>query len=671
MSNRLKNEKSPYLLQHRDNPVDWYPWCREAFERAAREDKPVFLSIGYSTCHWCHVMAHESFEDEEIAGILNREFVSIKVDREERPDVDSVYMSVCQAVTGSGGWPLTILMTPEQEPFFAGTYFPKRSRFGQPGLADILSRAAELWRHDREELLDTGEQIAFSVRQSHPCRNGTPEKELLRSGYGMFQRQFDEEWGGFGFAPKFPTPHNLLFLMRYASAENAPEALHMAERTLDAMAQGGIFDQIGGGFSRYSTDEKWLVPHFEKMLYDNALLILVYLKGYQVTGQEQYAEIARRTADYILRELTDEEGGFYCGQDADSDGVEGKYYVFDPEEIQSVLGEVDGKEFCRLYGINPAGNFEGASIPNRIGQRESGWQADDVRLQQLYEYRRKRTRLHKDDKILLSWNGWTIMALASAGQILEDGRYLDAAVKAQQFLAFHMVDSDERLYLRYRDGETAYAGQLEDYAVYALALLELYQSTFQTGYLKEAIRRAGQMTELFEDRENGGYYMTARDAERLISRPKETYDGAIPSGNSAAGMVLQKLALLTGETRWQEAAERQLRFLAGEIEEYPAGYSYSLLALAEALYPHRELVCAAVGGVPRELFRYLREHSADGLHVLVKTPENAQELSECAPFTSEYPLPENGAVYYLCENGACRTPETEFGKVIAAVREGE
>lgn len=665
MSNRLKYEKSPYLLQHGDNPVDWYPWCREAFDRAAKEDKPILLSIGYSTCHWCHVMAHESFEDEEIAGILNREFVSIKVDREERPDIDSVYMSVCQAVTGSGGWPLTILMTPEQKPFFAGTYFPKYSRYGQPGLADILNRAAGLWKHDREELLDTGEQIASSIGAGAPYGKGTPEKGIFRNAFEMFHRQFDGEWGGFGFAPKFPAPHNLLFLMRYALAENEPEALHMAEHTLDAMARGGIFDQIGGGFSRYSTDEKWLVPHFEKMLYDNALLILAYLKCWQITGEEAYADIVRRTADYILRELTDEAGGFYCGQDADSDGVEGKYYVFGQEEILSILGEMDGKEFCRLYGITPGGNFEGKSIPNRIGQQESGWHIGDIRLQKLYEYRRKRTELHRDDKILLSWNGWMIMALACAGRVLADERYLDAAVRAQQFIASHMVDPDDRLYLRFCGGEAAHAGQLDDYAVYGLALLELYQSTFQTAYLKEAIRRAGQMSELFEDYEGGGYYMTARDAEKLISRPKETYDGAIPSGNSAAGMLLQRLALLTGEVKWQEAADRQLRFLAGEIREYPAGYGFSLLALAEALYPHRQLVCAAGRGIPEELVRYLRKHPADGFLVLIRTPENERELSECAPFTAEYPVPECGAVYYLCEDGVCRAPETDFGKIAA------
>ena len=369
MSNRLKNEKSPYLLQHGENPVDWYPWCDEAFKKAADENKPVFLSIGYSTCHWCHVMAHESFEDEKVAELLNKNFVSIKVDREERPDIDSVYMSVCQAVTGAGGWPLTVIMTPEQKPFFVGTYFPKGSRYGQPGLMDILREVNSLWKSRRNELENNGEMITNAIcqaTQSQGTMSLKPDKTILKRAYKMFQEQFDWEWGGFGVAPKFPTPHNLLFLMRYAEAENVPEAMKMAEVTLEAMAKGGIHDHIGGGFSRYSTDKRWLVPHFEKMLYDNALLLWTYAEAYRITRKEMYAVVARHTADYMLRELQGE--GFYCGQDADSEGVEGKYYVFTPEEVKSVLGDADGEEYCRFYNITATGNFEGKSIPNRIGK---------------------------------------------------------------------------------------------------------------------------------------------------------------------------------------------------------------------------------------------------------------------------------------------------------------
>lgn len=686
MSNRLKSEKSPYLLQHKDNPVNWYPWCEEAFHRAKEEDKPVFLSIGYSTCHWCHVMAHESFEDEAVAQILNQGYICIKVDREERPDIDAVYMSVCQAVTGSGGWPLTIVMTPEQKPFFAGTYFPRERYYGRPGLVDILRELLSLWKNRREELIRAGEEITAAINWTGNAANpgdrrvSRKDHAILRKAYQIFAQQFDPVWGGFGRAPKFPAPHNLLFLMRYAREEEGcrtdgegSEALHMAERTLDAMAEGGIHDHIGGGFSRYSTDERWLVPHFEKMLYDNALLILAYLEIYRLTGKEKYADTVRHTADYILRELTDERGGFYCGQDADSDGVEGKYYVFTPEEIESVLGKEDGQAFCRLYGITVAGNFEGKNIPNRIRYTENGKKSETERatdleegekdclgqtawIKALYEYRLRRTKLSKDDKILLSWNAWTILAFARAGAVLKEDNYLEAAKRAQRFIETHMTGEDNRLYLRYRDGETAHKGQLEDYAVYVLALLELYGTTFQTEYLGNAILRAQQMVAFFEDSEAGGYYISASDAGRLIARPKEIYDGAIPSGNSAAAMALQRLALLTGENRWQEAAGRQLGFCAGEIQEYPAGYSYALLAMADAVYPHKELVCAVSGRMSEELRMQLAELAAGGMSILVKTEDNKEELAECAPFTAEYPIPQEGEMYYLCEDGACRAP---------------
>ena len=661
--NCLQSEKSPYLLQHRNNPVDWYPWGSEAFQKSVSEDKPIFLSIGYSTCHWCHVMAHESFEDAEVAELLNRDFVSVKVDREERPDVDAVYMSVCQTLTGSGGWPLTVVMTPEQKPFFAGTYFPKRRRYGQPGLTDILSRIARLWRDDREQLLQAGEQITAALAQEQPSGGREPDRELLRKGYRLFRQRFDATWGGFGSAPKFPAPHNLLFLMRYAALEEEPEALAMAEVTLEAMARGGIHDQFGGGFSRYSTDEKWLAPHFEKMLYDNALLLMAYAEAYQLTGKASYADTARRTADYILRELTDQAGGFFCGQDADSDGVEGKYYLFTPEEVCEALGEEDGREICRLYGITTRGNFEGKNIPNRIEQEEPALPANDERLQKLRAYRLNRTALHKDDKILLSWNAWTILALARAGRALADERYGGAAIKGAQFIEENMIDGQNRLYLRWRDSDAAHAGQLEDYAVYALALTELYRLTFNPVYLQNAIQRGQQMVELFEDKEYGGYFITASDAERLIARPKETYDGAIPSGNSAAAAVLQRLAALTGDPFWQEAADRQLRFVASEIDHYPAGYSFALAALADALYPHRELVCAVSGGVPEELGAFLRTHPAESLSILVKTAENAEALAVCAPFTGEYPIPAGGAAWYLCENGTCQAPVSDFNRL--------
>ena len=660
MANRLKQEKSPYLMQHGENPVDWYPWCEEAFQKATREDKPIFLSIGYSTCHWCHVMAHESFADSEVADLLNREFISIKVDREERPDIDAVYMSVCQAMTGSGGWPLTIFMTPEQKPFFAGTYFPKYGGYGRFGLMDLLERVADLWKNNREELLRAGSQITAAINQEQTGNGQKPNRSLVERAYSQLAKRFDHKWGGFGAAPKFPTPHNLLFLMRYADTLQESNAMKMAEITLEDMAKGGIFDHIGGGFSRYSTDEMWLVPHFEKMLYDNTLLLIAYTKAYQHTKKESFADTADRTAGYILRELTDEEGGCYCGQDADSDGVEGKYYVFTPEEVKTVLGEADGVEFCRLYDITDSGNFEGKSIPNRIYSSGNGWDMDDPRLEKLYDYRLNRTKLHKDDKILLSWNAWAMLALAKAGQVLEEPSYLDAAVRIHVFIERKMVDGNDRLYLRYRDGDAAYVGQLEDYAVYALALLELYRVTFDAKYLQAAVHRTKQMVELFEDKAKVGYFMTAYDGEQLIARPKETYDGAMPSGNSVAAIVLQTLASLTGERSWQAAADRQLSFLAGEIGEYPSASCFGVLAMMDALYPHRELVCATSDGLPDELKNYLKLHPSDDLQVLLKTKRNAETLAECAPFTKDYPIPEQGAMYYLCENGACKAPVSDF-----------
>jgi len=662
MENRLSNEKSPYLLQHKNNPVQWYPWGAEAFEKAKAEDKPVFLSIGYSTCHWCHVMAHESFESQEVAQILNRAFISIKVDREERPDVDAVYMAVCQEITGSGGWPLTVIMTSEQEPFFAGTYFPKQGNFGQIGLIELLERVEQLWNRERQSLLKAGKQITAAIGSDRREGKGQEKQKLIEKAFAQLRQSFDNRWGGFGPAPKFPAPHNLLFLMRYSSVTRDKTAMKMAVITLENMARGGIQDHIGGGFSRYSTDHKWLVPHFEKMLYDNALLLMAYVRAWQYSNEKHFADVAVRTADYLLRELQDEQGGFYCGQDADSEGVEGKYYVFTPEEVKSVLGEADGEEFCRRYNITPHGNFEGASIPNRIHGKEEIWDRKDARLKKLYDHRVQRTPLHKDDKILLSWNGWAMIALTMAAVALGQKEYLDAAGMAHDFIQKNMLDEQDRLYLRWRDGEAAHAGQLEDYGVYALALLELYKATFDVSYLREAIHRAEQMVALFEDQE-GGYFMTASDAEQLIARPKQTYDGAIPSGNSAAAMVLQKLAALTGEEKWRKAALRQLDFLAAAVDGYPASSSFGMMAMMDGLYPHRELVCCVKEGIPGALTDYLKGRPAQELHILVKTEANSQKLAEAAPFTADYPIPDQGAKYYLCDNGACKAPVSKFAEL--------
>ena len=662
MSNRLQNQESPYLLQHKDNPVDWYPWCQEAFQTAAEKDKPIFLSIGYSTCHWCHVMAHESFENNEAAEILNRFFVCIKVDREERPDIDSIYMSVCQALTGSGGWPLTIIMTPKQKPFFAGTYFPLKSRYGQAGLIDILKQTANMWRTDRKKLLTASDRITEVINQSIYQEERTPDKSILQNAYEIFKRRFDPDWGGFGSAPKFPSPHNLLFLIRYSQLKKDSFAMKMAKTTLYSMERGGIHDQIGGGFSRYSTDEIWLIPHFEKMLYDNALAALAYTQAYYATKEKIFEQTAKKTLDYMLRDLYDNQGGFLCAQDADSNGEEGLYYLFTQNEVEQVLGIQDGREFCELYGIN--GNFGDKSVPNRIGQTSEGWDKSDIRLKKLYDYRLKRASLHIDDKILLSWNSWAIIAFAKAAAAFDNSLYMETAVKAQMFIENNMTDADKRLYLRWRNGKTAHKGQLDDYAVYSLALITLYETTFKPEYLYKAILYAEMMIEFFEDKNNGGFFLTASDAEELISRPKETYDGAIPSGNSSALTTLQKLSFLTGEIKWKDASERQMRFMASAAAENPSGHSFALLAMNYSMYEQKELICVSDKITDDEMKILAVKSLQDDLHILVKTRSDTEILEKCAPLLKNYNIPSKGTVYYLCENGTCRSPETDINKVL-------
>ena len=651
MSNRLSTERSPYLLQHAENPVDWRPWGPEVFEEAKRTDKPVLLSIGYSTCHWCHVMAHESFEDETVAQAVNAAFLPVKVDREERPDVDAVYMAACLAMNGSGGWPLTVLLTPDQKPFWAGTYLPKDQ------LLHLLRKAARLWREDRAGVLVTGDTLTAHLQQEGQARPGTPSRELVRQAVSQFAQSYDERWGGFGAAPKFPTPHNLIFLLRYAQLAKEEHAREMALHTLNNMYRGGLFDHVGGGFSRYSTDQHWLVPHFEKMLYDNALLALAYTEAFQHARCPIYGEITRRTLDYVLRELSGPQGGFCCGQDADSDGVEGKYYALTPDELAQALGGVDGLRFCQWYGITPEGNFEGKSIPNLLGQSQFNQDPEDMAAlrEQVYAYRLSRTALHRDDKVLTAWNGLAMAALARAGLVLDEPRYLDAARQTAEFLAEKLTTSDGRLLARWRDGDAAHPGKLDDYAFLAYGLLELYSATFDASYLTRAVGLADCLLKLFFDGERGGFYPYASNGEQLLTRTKEAYDGAMPSGNSIAALVLFRLSRLTGEMRWREAADLQLSWLAGAAEGYPAGHSFAMLACLEELWPTAELVITAQKP-PEELRGFLREAPRLGLTVLVKTQENAGTLAALAPFTKDYPIPAQGAQYYLCQGGACAQP---------------
>ncbi len=588
--NRLIREKSPYLLQHAYNPVDWYPWGDEAFEKARSEDKPVFLSIGYSTCHWCHVMETESFEDEEVAAALNKDFVAIKVDKEERPDLDMVYMAACQLYTGQGGWPTTLLLTPEGDPFFAGTYFPKESRNGMAGLLSILAATAKSWKESREELINAGRQMTRRLNEGNDF-DALSVAELpltdqpIYDGINQLRNAFDERNGGFGRSPKFPTPQNLLFLLAAHEAKIDNSSLEMAEFTLEQMYRGGIFDHIGNGFCRYSTDPYWLVPHFEKMLYDNALLSYVYTEAYRLTEDAFYREVAESIFDYVLREMTSPEGGFYCAQDADSDGEEGKYYLFTRQEVLDQLKEEKGESFCDSYDITQWGNFEGLNIPNLLRNqkyREAGkmfaWQREI-----LLDYRLDRMNLHKDDKILVSWNGMMIASLAFAARVFNERKYLSAAEKAAGFIDANMTKKDGRLRVRYRNEEAAGNGYLDDYAYYVWGLLELYEITRKVSYLQKALDYNNRMIDDFADEEGGGFFFTSSNSEKLIWRPKETYDGAIPSGNSVAAWNLLRLARKMDSSELMEKTENQLRFLVHSANRYPAGHCLTLFVLCRYL----------------------------------------------------------------------------------------
>ncbi len=575
MSNRLAKETSPYLLQHKDNPVDWYPWGNEAFERAAREDKPIFLSIGYSACHWCHVLAHESFEDAEIAELLNKYFISVKVDKEERPDIDSVYMAVCQAFTGSGGWPTSIFMTADGKPFFAGTYFPKTSRGGMIGFRELLLAIHEKWVSDRDVLLKQSDKIINHLNSSESVPN-TQVQDMTRLAVSQYEQIFDEKFGGFGRAPKFPAPHNLLFLLDYYERYKMPSSLYMAEHTLVQMYRGGMFDHIGFGFCRYSTDKKFLVPHFEKMLYDNALLILAYCKAYSVTKKEIYLDIAEKTAAYILREMTSPDGGFYSSQDADSDGEEGRYYLLTPKEVADVLGQEDGDRFNRHFNITETGNFEGKNIPNLL-KGDPHDKAFEPFLSALYDYRKERYSLHRDEKILTSWNSLMIAAMCELYLVSKKEIYLSAAQNADRFIQKHLCD-DDTLYVSYHMEKRGIRGFLDDYSAYIFAQLSLYCATLEQEYLDRAKRLCDKVVSDFGD-SAGGFYLYSKGHEELILRPKETYDGAIPSGNSLMAYSLVRLSLLTAEGRYKTAAERQLDFLTQSASRYPTGHAMFLTAL--------------------------------------------------------------------------------------------
>ena len=639
MSNHLKNATSPYLLQHAENPVDWYPWCDEAFEKARREDKPVFLSIGYSTCHWCHVMAHESFENKTVAESLNRHFISIKVDREERPDIYSVYMSVCQAFTGSGGWPMSIFMTWDKKPFLAGTYFPVQSRYGMPGFLDLLNATVNQWNRKREELLHSADQIIAHLRQSESSHRMIDDTDFVKQAVQMYFDSFDNAHGGFGDAPKFPVPHNLLFLMLYAKHEADADALEMVEKTLLQMRKGGIFDHIGGGFSRYSTDRYFLVPHFEKMLYDNALLLLAFTAAYAMTKRPVYLDTAERTVRYVFREMTSPDGGFYSAQDADSEGMEGKYYTFTLSEILSVLGKEDGKRFADAFDITADGNFEGGNIPNLL--RSNRLCNDfETELRTLYNYRKQRFKLHLDDKILASWNSMMIAALSALYRVSGNEEALQAAVKAQQFIETNLCDGS-RLFTSFRDGNRSQNSFLDDYAFYIAALAELYQSTLDTKYLDRAEQLCSEAVRRFADHDNGGFCLADSGSRELFINPKESYDGAVPSGNSLMAYNFVRLYQMTEKEDYGKLARKQLQFMAFQAQDYPAGHSMFLLAKLIYENPLKHVVIAL-------------KNRSDLEKVKGRLPllANIIVVSEC----KDYPMIHDSMTFYVCQNHACLAP---------------
>ena len=689
--NRLADEKSPYLLQHADNPVDWYPWGEDAFAAAAEQDKPIFLSIGYSTCHWCHVMEHESFEDTSVADLMNEYFISVKVDREERPDIDNIYMTVCQMLTGGGGWPLTIVMTPDKKPFFAGTYFPKEGRFDRMGMLDLVPRIGNMWRNDRGKLLTSADKIVNHLQSaSSPVGTKALNEQTLKKAYQEYVDRFDNERGGLEGRMKFPTAHNLSFLLRYWKRTGEGNALQIVEKTLQEMRKGGIWDHVGLGYHRYSTDPDWLVPHFEKMLYDQAVSSIAYLEAYQATDKEEYARTAREIFAYVLRDMVSPEGGFYSAEDADSEGEEGKFYLWTAQEITDILGENDGRLFNRMFNIRKSGNFReegtgesnGRNIPHlkfdvpTLADKEDIAESEMLRKMEemrsrLFEVREKRVHPLKDDKILTDWNGLMIAALAKGAQVLGDETYAAAATKAADFVLDRLMTEDGRLIKRYRQGVASFPAHLEDYAFTLWGLLELYEATFELTYLSHATKLTDTMIDLFWDDENGGFFFTADDGEALIVRTKEIYDGAIPSGNSVAASVLLRTGRITGNTVYEEKAAMIGSVFSPQVERSPSGYSQLLSAIDFGLGPAHEIV---IVGDPEsrqtgQMLRKVQQMFLPNKVILFKsTTSSPSLLTEIAPFTETQHAIDGKATAYICQNYVCNAPTSDVAKMTAALK---
>ena len=677
--NRLIFEKSPYLLQHARNPIDWYPWGEAAFKKAAAENKPIFMSIGYTTCHWCHVMEHESFEDEDVAKLINENYVAIKVDREERPDIDEVYMSVTQILTGRGGWPMTVLMTAEKQPFFAGTYFPKDDGPERRGIVSILTILNDMWKKEPQKLLDESKRITEAVQAPNPSQAGAiPPADALAQAYQKLERQYDADHGGFGKAPKFPVPPNLSFMLRYYKRSGEAKALEIVEHTLHEMRKGGVYDHIGYGTHRYSTDRVWLVPHFEKMLYDQALLAIAHIETYQVTGDEFYADTAREIFTYVLRDMTAPEGGFYSAEDADSEGEEGLFYVWKPEEIIAVLGKEDGELFNKVYHIEEGGNFieeakrakTGDSIPHLQGDVVIEPKKLEALRKKLFDSREKREHPQKDDKVLTDWNGLMIAALARAAQALDSDEYRDAAKKAADFVLAELRTDDGRLLKRYRQGEAGLTAHLEDYAFMTWGLLDLYEATFETKYLEAAISLTDLMIEHFSDDKDGGFFMTADDSEELLVRSKKLYGGAIPSGNAVAALNLARLHRLTLDPESDKDYEAELieifQTFGGMIEASPSSFPQLLLALDFYHGPANEIVISGPEdskGVS-DMLAAVRKPFLPNKVVILRPEGESPDILKFAPLTKTQLQKEGKPTAYVCEKGACKLPTNDVAVML-------
>jgi uncharacterized protein len=677
--NRLINEKSPYLLQHAYNPVDWYPWCDEAFERAKIEDKPIFLSIGYSTCHWCHVMEKESFEDEEVAKILNENFIPIKVDREERPDIDTVYMTICQAMTGHGGWPLTIIMTPDKKPFFAGTYIPKHSRYGRIGLIELLQKIVEIWKENKDKVISLAEQITSEIKEAIEKveKGNIIDETIFTLAYKELEENFDPEYGGFGEAPKFPTPHNLMFLLRYWKRTGNAKAIDMVEQTLKGMWLGGIYDQIGFGFHRYSTDRKWLVPHFEKMLYDQALISLACIETYQATGKEKYAVLCSEVFSYVIDNLTNTDGGFFSAEDADSEGEEGKFYLWEYSELEKILNQSELNFVIENFNIRKDGNYIDELKRSRTGknifhlsselegEKRKIWES--IRLK-LLQHRNNRIRPLKDDKILTDWNGLTISSLAKGYLTFGVEDYIKIAEKSANFILKNMLTNDGKLLHRFRDGEAKINAHLDDYAFLAWGLIELYEATFKTKYLKKAIELTNKMIELFWDENNGGFFLS--ENEDVLFKQKEIYDGAIPSGNSVALLVLIKLSKITGRSDLNELTFKLVETFSGTVSKHPSAYTFFLSAFDFLIGPSFEIIIVGKSSDDiSKIQKLLNSKFIPNKISLYKPTDREDEINLIAPFLTHYKEIDGKTTIYICTNYECKQPVTSVEEMMRLIDE--